>query len=1304
VTNLVSVEIRAADLTAPGFASVLARVEVLKKAIRSVPGLDVKVTSTSLDAVLAKVGKLKRATGQDAGNIVIGSTDVDAALAKVEALKQAVGKDVGNVVIGTQGLDSTLSSVKAKLAAHGIADLMDVNLPQGQIDQQLLLLKRKIGQAKVGDLLDFNVDTSQITGKLADVERKVAGTSIPLHIVAQAASLNLPKLGETQNIGIGGGPEVAAATAELTNLAAAEKAVADGAEVARSRTGGLMAAQLASIPVLTGAGGGWLGLNRDVTLFAGLLGSTAMIGAVRLWHIALDGVLETTIALGLGTTALGVGIASMVNTSKDIYTHLKSVQTVNSALGSQIPPLTGQFQALSQAMAPQTIEAYGGALNLLNNNSGAFARTAHQVVTGIDDVLAKLDLWNTSQKHTGALLQDGVNFLHQFAQMAGNVFLAVDNLVKADPGTAHFLMDVVVGASKVLEIFTKLPTPILYSALAVHSFMLWGGLLSTWAANIGIKLASAGLGVLKFGIGIQTAARDAQGASKAFAVMDAATKGLAVNPMTWLVAAAAGVAYLGFEMNQASAQAKTFIADLETSLSNTDPQQLFSGITSGIAGLDQQITATLPKITGAMTPFNNALRNSGHALEAQSKSIGGFFGNIGDFIVGMGKAAGDFFPNLIVSEQATNSVKAYQGEIVKLSGAQQALFGEFGSLTRQGFSVQQALGLMSLAGVKWNDTADVMKQKTENLITGYRNMSVSGSTLSNAVNAVSFQSLQQSSNVQQLTQSWDAFLKMITGGQTSLSAYGQQITAITQAASGAATTLTISNGRASASTKLTGKAAAGAAVDINGLSSSALQLRSSFAQGITDAGNMQDALTNMAAAAGLGTKGTDMLTQADKDMVAQLLPLSQGSKAATAELYALAQQGGYQGADSFKQLALWAGNVKNPMQNLDSITTKLTVDSANLIADVQNLSTALGTNLNQSMASAIVLASGGQKSFDNFAAAVLNSHGNMNLAQQSADSLASQLLTVLGNAAQAKNEFEAFAVGGLRLAKTQAGALWDSFRQQQLDTASAKAGETQSEFEKLANQLGYTKQQADNLWDSLHHLSAGSPYGARIDMNGSGQYTITGTAIAASQGKGGSGNSAGGLAAGGVVTGGIPGRDSVPIMAMPGEVVVPTQMVNAGAVDHLRGRLPGFGAGGVVGNPGPGFVTGMYDAFESRMTAAMITAMEASMRAAETAAVTAARAAARKISQHAAGGTTTGGWIGVGEHGPELIKVPGGSTVIPHGQAAQMVAGGAQASALIQLEVTSGGQGGFDDFMSTWIKNYVRVKGGGVVQKAFGRN
>jgi Transglycosylase SLT domain len=82
-----------------------------------------------------------------------------------------------------------------------------------------------------------------------------------------------------------------------------------------------------------------------------------------------------------------------------------------------------------------------------------------------------------------------------------------------------------------------------------------------------------------------------------------------------------------------------------------------------------------------------------------------------------------------------------------------------------------------------------------------------------------------------------------------------------------------------------------------------------------------------------------------------------------------------------------------------------------------------------------------------------------------------------------------------------------------------------------------------------------------ITISGNGKWVITrpGTKI------GLPGGSAGGpFAAGGYVYGGIRGRDSVPAMLMPGELVVPARMVSAGAVDHLRGRLPGFAAGGIV--------------------------------------------------------------------------------------------------------------------------------------------
>jgi len=60
-----------------------------------------------------------------------------------------------------------------------------------------------------------------------------------------------------------------------------------------------------------------------------------------------------------------------------------------------------------------------------------------------------------------------------------------------------------------------------------------------------------------------------------------------------------------------------------------------------------------------------------------------------------------------------------------------------------------------------------------------------------------------------------------------------------------------------------------------------------------------------------------------------------------------------------------------------------------------------------------------------------------------------------------------------------------------------------------------------------------------------------------------------GLAAGGLIRGGRKGVDSVLGLLMPDELVVPAHMVRAGMVDHLRGMLPGFAAGGRVGQAAP---------------------------------------------------------------------------------------------------------------------------------------
>ena len=275
----------------------------------------------------------------------------------------------------------------------------------------------------------------------------------------------------------------------------------------------------------------------------------------------------------------------MVPASEDIYTHLKSVQAVNAALKDQIPVLGGDFRnfAESAGNASHVLEAYGGLINAVSGQTGIFAGVAKEVVMGLDDWVAKLDLWMQGQSNSGKLLQDGVGFLHQFEQAVDNVAMAISHLLTADPGTAHYLMDIVVGATKVLDVITELPAPILEAALALHSFWLWGGLMGTGIGNLlgplramalgmgdvaaenialtastekaggfaALKatVADIGAGFASWGGGIKTAVTEAEGMGKVGAGLGATFS--FVNPVALGVTAlAAGIGFLTYEMLQ----------------------------------------------------------------------------------------------------------------------------------------------------------------------------------------------------------------------------------------------------------------------------------------------------------------------------------------------------------------------------------------------------------------------------------------------------------------------------------------------------------------------------------------------------------------------------------------------------------------------------------------------------------------------------------------------------------------------------------------------------------------------------------
>ena len=326
---------------------------------------------------------------------------------------------------------------------------------------------------------------------------------------------------------------------------------------------------------------------------------------------------------------------------------------------------------------------------------------------------------------------------------------------------------------------------------------------------------------------------------------------------------------------------------------------------------------------------------------------------------------------------------------------------------------------MDLAGVNASDSLALADQKVKNLITGYQQMSVQGNLLAGAVNAVTFATEQQSSKVQQITQAYSNWFSTITGGVSTFQSFATQAIGLYGAMSSGAATLSDRNGQVSASMQGLAGQAGSTAVSMTGLNTASLNAQQTFIQTASDAQNQYNSLLTLASAAGLGAKGTGMLTGAMKDYMAILMPAAGSNKALQQTLVSMYQEIN-PNVKSFGQLQSVVGNIKNPMQDLDNTTTAFTIAAGNLTQDVNNLAQAIGQNLNQAMAQAILQANGGQKAFDDFATAALNSHGNTKQMTDAAEQLAAKLITVTGNTKTAEGEFVTFA--------TQMGIVQDAGR------------------------------------------------------------------------------------------------------------------------------------------------------------------------------------------------------------------------------------------------------------------------------------
>ena len=916
-----------------------------------------------------------------------------------------------------------------------------------------------------------------------------------------------------------------------------------------------MSAAMAPLRTFWGAvGQGWGFWNSQVMLFGGLL--PGITGHVRGWHIALDGLVEGLVSVVGALIAFGAGAAALAPSFLDIYTHLTNLRDVVEAFGVQEKPFNSWFLNLQHAMAPDAIQIYGSALDVLTGKMEGPLSTAIQGV-GRDFVNGATAVSQYLQQNgdIAKVVSNGAGYMVQFGEILGNIGVALNNLIKADPGTAHFLLDLVGGLSKLLVVITSIPQPILMAALALHSLWLWGGLLGNvflgmlnpiraaavaigglgatelatadesaghiaqmkvaWS-NLGTVLSDIGANFAAFGGKIKDAVTSFDGLKAAASGVMDSLAAIAASPWTWAIVGAAALAAIAYGFTQASSGAKAYISQMQQATAQTPATNMFSQITSNIGGLNQQIAKTQANLGTNLLSITDNFQKAGTAISS------------GNLISGIWNTIKAFSSLQSVSgylAQSKNDITAYNAQI-------NASFGQVatgtqmmvGIMKQHSDTAAQALGIMALAGVQAGDSLQTMQEKVKTLMDGYAGLGVQGAVATGAVDAVTLAAEQQESEVGKLAQGITSWLTTITGGESGLISFAQGMQGLASAASTAGDTIQVSNGKTEIST---GKlAAAGTATKVLGdamdkTTTDALNLRSAFEQQITTTGSAYNALMTLVSAAGEGAQGTQQLAQFTKDAVAQLLPFAGSSQQAQQQVLSMAESMGY-GGTTIQGLTQWVGKLSGSagLAGMNAIMAKATIAAGNLAQDANNLANAINSNLNQAIAAAILQANGGQKAFDNFADAAVKSKGDLDLMKPSALALAEELITATGNAGQAKQEFEV-----------------------------------------MAHQLGLTKTQADQLWASVVKLAQA------VDGLHSKSITITATEITqgslASAGIGAAALPKVGAASGWLVPGQGSG-DTVPAMLTPGEAVVPKHLVSAVAPFLAANKVPGFASGGVV--------------------------------------------------------------------------------------------------------------------------------------------
>lgn len=1177
----VSIEADASLFRASAFAGV-------KKALAGISGkipvtADTAAARKQIDALKIRMINLSRQLAE----IKIGANGkpAEATIRKLQLQLKNLADNVASITMNadTSRVDAKIAKERlnlAKLKEQASSLVLDADakrliLKIAMAEEQLFRLKSDIEADS-----ELGLDTSLAVKKFQSVKADLAvlnATARKMVIDANATSLikairvsrvEIEKLkAEAARIKIGG-------EADLGKLASTDLALLGLEDAAKKLNPELDATNTKLITGARGFGRFGLGaLAARVALFGGL-------SAVSGWHIALDTLIESLAVIipALVTAAAGLaafGIAG-VDAARQVYNRLQNIHTVADALNATIPPMTGHLEALHAVVRPQVWQLYGDAIAIAHSKTGLFEQLAIKTGSVVDTLAARLTILATSSG-TGLknFLDSGARDLKEFGRIFVSLGDAFGKLIRVtqETGIAEALLKILGAAAKLFDLFTKIPMPILATVIALHGIYLWSGLAASGIIALlrplG-RMASSAAGAKLAGTAVKDLA--AAGNDSRFARLGATFRDLGTNlrsiPGRALAAAkavgtflispwglvAVGVLALGaliYGLAKTKSATDRFIDSLNEMTTHATVFNIINTLGTELALNTNKLAATQVSLKGKLKD-----------VAAQSKIYGGTLAY---------QNANISQSNEAVRDLTANHAKL-AGELVKVGGRLSQVSSEFGVNGLSG-----AMALAHVAGVSVDDLLSDKKgvwataiQKIAGVVQGYANMGVGATQLGNAINVLTIAQSDQLKNVETLNTAFDQFTKIVSGPISGFLTFANTLKRFGTDAGAAGAQMT---GLGSGFTKVSKK-----------MTDASLQLQTDFQDTFNAAAQMADAMR-------LTGTASEKQISAIKDVVQVMIPMAGSNKAAAAEISALAQEAGGPATTNLKSLAKWAGHTKDPLGQAQKAAADAAISFFNMSEDAKKLGTTLSQDLTKDMATAAENAVGLQGAMDAFDKDVVNASTDTAKGQKDRQTLLNDLkiLNITGPQANAVLKAMTGSVdinGREALATHKARQIFNNDVQgilnrvptagRDIDALSAAVRDhgTRSDAARGARQRliddlvasGKSSKEATRLVDNLQ-TAINNMHGKTVNVgvfaSGGGGMTFT-QKVASSISSGGF--SLHSLAGGGLIKmGSGPVADDVPAMLSRGEVVVPTNLVNAGAVDHLRGVLPGFASGGVAG-------------------------------------------------------------------------------------------------------------------------------------------